>query len=274
MEANDRVSQGSIRALLIFIPTTGKDHPVNSRSAISAINQAGALLVFPLDNRREPASIWSHFYPKEDMKWEWDEDGDDRVARLWRLRGDLSTTRKVIYTKWFRGRATYFSLPLFSALLRSLNPFGDLPETLSSNARKILGALQSESPLSTKELKRMTGLQGKPNEASYDKALQELWSRMLIVAYGEVDDGAFPSLAIGSTRVLFEELWAETFQKSAADAEREIGRKLAPPNLFFLHYQKLKKALIAPPTIKKLTEKRGKPTLQRRIASVIKFEDL
>src|SRR5580700_7343374 len=95
---------------------------MTSPSAIAAINRAGALLVFPMDNRKEPSSIWSHFYPRTPMRWDWDESGDNRVADLWHLRSELSTTGKVIYTKWFRGRATYFSRALFTHLLRALNP--------------------------------------------------------------------------------------------------------------------------------------------------------
>src|SRR6185437_11694062 len=139
---------------------------MNAKSAIQAIHQAGALLVFPLDNRKEPASIWSHFFPKSEMRWEWDEDGDDRVVNLWHLKTELSTTGKVVYTKWFRGRATYFSPELFKALLRSLNP--DRPEIgLSAEARTILSILESESPLSTKEIKRLSGLQGRASERTY-----------------------------------------------------------------------------------------------------------
>ena len=78
---------------------------MKKRSAITAVRKAGALLVFPMDNRKEPASLWSAFYPKEPMRWEWDESGDDRVAKLWRLRAELSTSREVVYSKWFRGAA-------------------------------------------------------------------------------------------------------------------------------------------------------------------------
>jgi hypothetical protein len=34
-----------------------------------------------------------------------------------------------------------------------------------------------------------------------------LWTRLLIVGVGEVDDGAFPSLAVGATELVFEDLW-------------------------------------------------------------------
>src|SRR6476620_6984546 len=127
---------------------------MNRKTALTAIERAGALLVFPLDNRAEPASLWSAFYPREAMLWEWDDNGDDRVAQLWHLRGELSTTRKAVYTKWYQGRATYFSREVFTALLRVLNPDGFSAESLTPAARTILSVLEGESPLSTKELKR------------------------------------------------------------------------------------------------------------------------
>ena len=50
-------------------------------------------------------------------------------------------------------------------------------------------------------------LGGPAGERVYKKALDELWARLLILGGGEVDDGAFPSLAIGATDLLFEDLW-------------------------------------------------------------------
>ena len=131
------------------------------KSAIEAIDKHGALLVFPIDNRKEPLSIWSCFYPRSEMRWEWDEEGDNRVAGLWHLRADLSTTKKVIYVKWYQGRATYLSRPLFMAMLRALNPEPEVERALSPLARKILSILDSESPLSTKELKRIAELKAR-----------------------------------------------------------------------------------------------------------------
>ena len=52
----------------------------------------------------------------------------------------------------------------------------------------------------------MTELRGKDNEKQYNRGMKELFSKFLIVAYGEVNDGAFPSLAVGATRNLYENL--------------------------------------------------------------------
>ncbi|MGE0616451.1 MAG: hypothetical protein AB7P04_12505, partial [Bacteriovoracia bacterium] len=184
---------------------------MNQRSAISKINRAGVLLVFPVNNKREPRSLWYEFSPRTPMRWEWDESGDNRVADMWHLMKRLSDCRQVVYVKWYQGRATFFSRPLFTALLAvyrrqdaGIPPGGS---RYSLTARRILEALESDSPLSTKELKRMTDLQGKFNESAYSKGVKELFTRLSIVAFGEVDDGAFPSLAVGATRHLYEDLW-------------------------------------------------------------------
>jgi hypothetical protein len=182
-----------------------------------AIDAQGALLVYPIDNRREPPSLWSTLYPRTPMRWAWDEGADARVAQLWQLRERLARERHVVYTKWYRGRATFFSRSLFAAMLTRLRA---TPHALSADARDLLAILQEDSPQSTKQLRRASGLTGKQNERAYTRALRELWERLLIVGTGELDDGAFPSLLIGATRWIFEELW------EARETEREQNQTL------------------------------------------------
>ena len=201
-------------------------------------------MVFPIENRKDIPSLWSEFYPRTKMVWEWDEDHDNRVSTLWRLREELSTSNEVIYAKWFRGRATFFSKEVFGAILKLLNPGHQPQMALGQDARRVLEALELDSPLSTKVLKRSTDLQGRFNEAAYTRALKELWSRLLIVAYGEVDEGAFPSLAIGATRVLFEDLYRGARSMSEEDAYailRTSGPERSP---FLQFFQKLKKSCV------------------------------
>ncbi len=198
------------------------------------------LLVFPANNSKEIPSLWSEFYPKSKMVWEWDENGDSRVSDLWHLREKLSKSGQLVYGKWFRGRATLMSRELFPALLRSLNP--DLPNVsgLSFIAREILDLLEEDSPLSTKQLRRATDLQGKENEAQYSRALKELWNRNLIVGFGEIDEGAFPSLAMGATKLLFEDLWVEALDLSAKEAHATVERLLGEQSPFTKFFEKQK----------------------------------
>ncbi len=197
---------------------------MNISMAVRHINRMGLLLVFPHANKKEPASLWHEFFPKTPMRWEWDASGDNRVGDLWHLRERLSVSRKVIYSKWFRGKATMFSIPVFTALLKTMNSDLETISGLGVQAREILDLLDEDSPLSTKQLKKMSGLQGRASEAIYQRALKELWERGLIVAFGEVDEGAFPSIAVGATRILFEEIWAAATVMTTTEAEKILAK--------------------------------------------------
>jgi hypothetical protein len=194
--------------------------------AVQHINKRGLLLVFPQENRKDPASLWAEFFPRTKMRWEWDEGGDNRVGELWFLREQLSLSRKCVYLKWFRGRATLIANDVFPAMLRLANPGFPHATGLSFAAREILDLLDEDSPLSTKQLKKLTGLQGKASESTYTRALKELWDRCLIVAFGEVDEGAFPSLAVGSTHVIFEDLWRQAGELSIEEAKAIVDSRL------------------------------------------------
>lgn len=208
-----------------------------------AIEKHGMLLVYPIAGASEPPSLWSVAYPRVKMRWEWDDDGDDRVARLWHLREELSTSGEVVYAKWFRGRATFFSRDIFRALLATFLQYAEALPPLSRDARTLLEALEDNSPLSTKQLKRAAGLEGRLNEPAYTRGMKELWTRLLIVAFGEVDEGAFPSLAIGATRLLFEDLYREAEALTAAETDEVLAPFFASSPLAEKFLQKQLKAL-------------------------------
>jgi hypothetical protein len=210
------------------------------KNAVEAVNRAHALLVYPLDNRPEPASLWSSFYPKSEMRWEWDQEGDDRVADLWRLRENLSRSGKVVYAKWFRGRATFFSREVFVDLLAAYGTSRNPARALGfgEDAKRILETLEMDSPLSTKQLKAATDLRGKLYERAYERAMKSLWNRLAIVGFGEIDDGAFPSLAVGATKNLFEDLWQESREVDPATARDRVADRLGETSLFYRHFLK------------------------------------
>jgi hypothetical protein len=187
---------------------------MNLRLAVSKINKHHVLLVFPVKNKQDPESLWHQFFPRKKMRWEWDSEGDLSVFEMWMLMKKLSDSGQVVYSKWYQGRATFFSKELFVAMLCLQLPH----PRLSPIAQRLLDTLENNSPLSTKQLKLETDLRGKDNEPAYSRAMKELFKSLQIVAYGEVDDGAFPSLAVGATKNLFEELWdrAQTMKKSQA----------------------------------------------------------
>ncbi len=205
---------------------------MNQRSAISKINKSGILLVFPINNQKEPASLWREFFPRKKMRWEWDEGGDNSVGEMWSLMKRLSDHREVVYSKWYQGRATFFSKELFVAMLALVQKDCDPQTGLSPTASLLLETLESDSPLSTKELKKATELQGKFNEPNYTRGMKELFSRFLVIAHGEVDDGAFPSLAVGATRTLYEEHWNQALGLDRRSAEQIVELYIPTGNLF------------------------------------------
>jgi hypothetical protein len=196
------------------------------------------LLVFPIHNREQPHSLWSEFFPKTRMVWEWNEDSDHRVGDMWQMMKRLSDCRDVVYSKWYQGRATFFSHELFTAMLAlrrtCLTPRHELSET----ARILFEVLENNSPLSTKELKQLTDLQGRRHESAYARGMKELFTKLLIVGYGEVDDGAFPSLAVGATELMFEDLWKEGARLPRGKAQATVDRWMPEGSHFRRYFEK------------------------------------
>ncbi|HEX5658170.1 MAG TPA: hypothetical protein VFX59_13290 [Polyangiales bacterium] len=182
---------------------------------VTAIERLGALLVYPIASRPEIPSIWSVLYPRSEMHWAWDADADPRVSSVWILREQIARGRRVVYSKWFRGRAVFFSHALFGSMLSTRRPW---QAERSREASEILQVLEDDSPQSSKDLRRHAGLRGKESERVWTRATKELWEQLAIVGTGEVPDGAFPSLEIGATRWIFEELWEEA-QRREPDRE-------------------------------------------------------
>jgi hypothetical protein len=205
----------------------------NMKLAIDKINRNGVLLVFPVNNKKEPRSLWSEFHPRTPMRWEWNESGDNRVGKMWLLMKRLSNCGEVVYSKWYQGRATFFSKKLFTAMICLIRHHLaqaqgvdadseislDFTFGLNQTAKNLLETLEGDSPLSTRDLKKLCDLLGKDNESSYSRSMKALFSRLLIVAFGEVEDGAFPSLAVGATNLLFEELWQAAVHFAPAEAQ-------------------------------------------------------
>lgn len=207
--------------------------------AIEKVNEHGMLLVFPLNNRPTPKSIWSEFYPRTKLKWEWDDTGDQKVFKMWQLMKELSASRNIVYSKWYSGRATFFSKELFKALLSRLRHSGILQNRLSRESSALLSELESDSPLSTRDLKKLTGLQGKLNEGFYNRGMKDLFSKFLVVGFGEVDDGAFPSLAVGATQLIYEDLWLQSQSLSDQKAQAIIDKILPEGTEFRKFFNKI-----------------------------------
>jgi len=213
------------------------------KTAIGKVNKNGILLVFPMNNKKEPHSLWAELHPRTKLRWEWDGDGDHKVSDMWRLMKTLSDGREVVYSKWYQGRATFFSRELFVAILCLFLYQPSRMKNLSIESRKILEELESSSPLSTKDLKKLTELQGKLLEPLYTRAMKNLFSRFLIVAFGEVDDGAFPSLAVGATSTLYEDLCDEASAMKTLEAQTLVDRFMPAGSHFRKFFDKILETL-------------------------------
>lgn len=218
------------------------DRPVRPDStkqrALKAIDEHGLLLVYPLENRLDPPSLWHALHPRSAMQWSWDADADPRVSALWRLRAEIAHEREVVYGKWFRGRATFFSRPLFTAMLASFAPW---QRQHAAETREVLSLLEDDSPQSSKQLRALAGLRGREGERAWTRALHTLFTELAIVGTGEVDDGAFPSLEIGATRWIFEDLWEAAQQQDAVEASATVERRLTATSAFGKYYRKLRR---------------------------------
>ena len=71
---------------------------MNQKTAINKIIKQGVLLVFPLNNQKEPRSLWSEFHPRKKMNWVWDETSGAEVGELWWLMKKLSANSQVVYS--------------------------------------------------------------------------------------------------------------------------------------------------------------------------------
>ena len=80
-----------------------------------------------------------------------------------------------------------------------------------------------------------------------------LWSRLLIV--GEVDDGAFPSLAVGATELVFEDLWLSR-AKVSADSRKPLDDALRRSKGFEKEHDRVLAELRATTVRPKTTAKR------------------
>jgi len=207
-------------------------------NAVKRIEERGVLLVYPINNRPLPLSLWTEFLPKTRMVWDWNDDAAGAVSDMWALMKRLSDCREVVYSKWYQGRATFFSRDLFTAMLCLRRRQSDSVRHLSPTARTLFEVLENNSPLSTRKLKELTDLQGRLHEAEYSRAMKELFTQLWIVGFGEVDDGAFPSLAVGATELLYDDLCREAESLSVRKAQAAIEQWLPPSSHFRRYYDK------------------------------------
>src|SRR5688500_3775901 len=123
------------------------------RKAIDAINEQGAVIVFPMNNKKDPKSLWSCLYTRAKMRWLCDDSADNRVVQMCHLREEISRSGQIIYSKWYQGRATCFSKNVFVHLLSAAQAHKKRNHIKLSEAKEIMDVLEMDSPISTKQIK-------------------------------------------------------------------------------------------------------------------------
>lgn len=131
---------------------------------------------------------------------------------------------------------------------------------ISRPASSLLDLLLDNCPQSAKNLKKMARSEFGWPEAEYERAMRELWLRFLIVGFGEVDDGAFPSLNVCATQLIFEDLWRDAHKPDFAPWKSLQEKYLPAGSLWLKNYARMSTASHGH---KKIVEKR-----------VIRYEDL
>lgn len=167
------------------------------------------------------------------MKWDWSEDADPRVVDIWHLKDELCFGQDVVYAKWFRGRATFFSKEIFVPVLCLLETTQVDEIHRSTHATDIYEELLDSSPQTPKLVRQAVDLSGSQNRSDYEKAVKLLWEQLLIVGTGEVDEGQFPALAMGATKHIFEELWHEARSMDPLDASHQCRDLLRADSPFY-----------------------------------------
>jgi hypothetical protein len=99
--------------------------------------------------------------------------------------------------------------------------------------------LEDDSPLPTKRLREYAELSGRENERGFTRGMRELSSKLFVVGFGEVEEGGFPSLAAGASRLLFEDAWDRSRELDDDERSRIIERAFPPKSAFRHYYDRL-----------------------------------
>jgi hypothetical protein len=124
------------------------------------------------------------------------------VGLAWEAKDVLPVRRKIYYGKILRRSPTLVSLELFPAFYALSGNRGDDDDhrrlaragLLSLIARRIIEVLVASLPLTTHDLKALTGHAGPARRAAFDRGIAELQARMLIVKYAELYEPKFTFL--------------------------------------------------------------------------------
>jgi hypothetical protein len=185
--------------------------------AVKYIDAAGICLLFPVRNVALPSLYYAvtRRNPHEKMVW------DKYSQMVWRWKDELPRRKRALYAKYFRGRGTFISLEMLPHFLamRDAAATADDHERfyakgrIRDDARVIWEALAKHGPLATLELRNACGMDAKPGNVRFKRAILELQCLLAVVHFGAEQETA----AWASGRY---ELTCRAFPKETASARR------------------------------------------------------
>jgi hypothetical protein len=162
--------------------------------AVRFIKDVGIALLFPGDNIPLP-DLWSAIngysrqIPKHHHDW--------ALGKTWEWKDNIPSRKHAWYGKLIRGKPAFVALDDLPAIYALSDNFGELDDyleaykdgLLSKEGKEIYEALLGEGPVSTAQLRKLTGMAGGGDNARrFERAITELQSGLKIVKAGVSED--------------------------------------------------------------------------------------
>jgi len=161
------------------------------RSCLEFIQREGVVSVFPAKGKRALPSLFRFLHPRSSFSWVWDENGDDKVVKLWWLKNEIAASKKVLYGRFFTNQPVFVAFARAKELRAQVQrvPLGELD-------RYVLELLEQNSPQTLRMMKRQARLEGRDFlRSEWQKSLLKLQKQFLICSLGDStrESGPMPS---------------------------------------------------------------------------------
>jgi hypothetical protein len=160
--------------------------------ALRFINDVGFCFAFAAESSELP-SVWHAVCGTRNPEYPEHSHHDPAISFVWELKDALPAAGKVFYGRLLRRRPTFVSLDYLLHFYVLSGRTGEKREfiqqamrgRLAPAAREVMEALTADWPLSTKILRRATGMDGRGDRAEFDRAMTVLQEEMYIAKVRE-----------------------------------------------------------------------------------------